>query len=455
MSAAANGKPAAKRSASKQDLVFGLGSTGLSIARYLARNDIDAIYVDTRESPPGLDGLQETCPKAKVFLGEMPEHLLRGASRIIVSPGIPDWNPFLEAAREAGIPVVSDIELFVEEAQAPFVAVTGSNGKSTVTTVLALMCEAAGKTGLAGANLGVPALDLLLEDQPDFYLLELSTFQLQRTRRLPAEIAVLLNISPDHLDWHRSEEEYRQAKYRVFREARAAVYNRSDREVAVHLPANAPAVSFDLDQPAEGQYGIRAESDQSYVARGGELLLATADIAMVGRHNHANALAALATGELMGLDISPMLQVLHEFPGLPHRMQRVARYRGAEFINDSKATNVGAAVAAVESIDGPVVLIAGGQGKGGDFDRLATSIAGHLRAVILIGEDAPLLAEAFEGLASTEYAGDMRAAVDRAAEIAEAGDTVLLAPACASFDQYPNYMARGEEFTRIVEGLPR
>jgi UDP-N-acetylmuramoylalanine--D-glutamate ligase len=434
-------------------VVFGLGKTGLSVARYLARNDIDAIYIDSRENPPGIDELQKTCPGAEVHTGEISTKLLKGASRIIASPGIADSDPFLAAARKAGVDVISDIELFVGEAKAPILAVTGSNGKSTVTTLLALMCDASGKTGLAGANLGEPALDLLLEDVPDFYLLELSSFQLQRTVHLPTAVSVLLNISSDHLDWHADEDEYRAAKYRIFDEAEAVVFNRADEASSTHLPDGVPALNFGLDEPGHDEYGLLVDTNEVFLARGEQLLLAVSDLALVGTHNQANCLAALAAGQLMGLEMSAMLQVLNEFPGLPHRMQLVGESRGVCYINDSKATNVGAAIASIDSIRGAVVLIAGGQGKGGNFDRLATSTCGHVRSAVLIGEDAAKLEQAFADLTPTVRADNMRSAVSRAAEFAETGDTVLLAPACASFDQYPNYMARGEDFARAVEAL--
>ena len=449
MSAAARKKSATKR----KDLVYGLGKTGISVARYLARSGVDAIYVDSREQPPGAGELESVCPDAEVFLGDTPASLLDRVGRIIVSPGIADTDALLVAARDAGIDVVSDIELFVAEAKAPIVAITGSNGKSTVTTLLALMCQAANKAGLAGANLGTPALDLLVEDEPDFYILELSSFQLMRTSALPVKVAVLLNISPDHLDWHGSENEYRDAKYRIFGQAESAVYNRDDEEIGKHVPEGVPSLSFGTGAPAADEYGLREDANDVFLARGEQLLLAVSELAMVGTHNQVNALAALAAGHLMGLEISPMLQVLNEFPGLPHRMQAVGESRGVRYINDSKATNVGAAIASVESIRGGVVLIAGGQGKGGDFDRLAASIGGHLRALVLVGEDAPALEEAFRGLVPTVRADDMHMAVTRAAELAETGDTVLLAPACASFDQYPDYQARGDHFTRVVEAL--
>lgn len=439
--------------AGRTNLVFGLGATGLSVARYLKRKGIAARFVDTREAPPGLEKLGEIDPRADIVLGEAPHGLARDASRIIVSPGVSDAEPLLEAARKAGVEIVSDIQLFVDEAQAPLIGVTGSNGKSTVTTLLSLMCDASDVNGLAGANLGEPALDLLQHDTPDYYILELSSFHLQRTARLPLKTAVLLNISPDHLDWHASIAEYRSAKYRIFREAESVVVNRDDDEAPRHVPQKAVRISFGLDAPAEGQFGIRTDNGESFLARGDSLLLSTADVAMVGVHNQANALAALAAGELMGLELPAMLQVLHEFPGLPHRMQFVATINGADFINDSKATNVGAAIAAIASVPGLVVLLAGGQGKGGDFKALAESVCKKLRIAILYGEDAAAIEEAFRGLSPTARVQNLREAVRSAAQIARDGDTVLLAPACASFDQYQNFEARGEDFRRAVMEL--
>jgi UDP-N-acetylmuramoylalanine--D-glutamate ligase len=439
--------------AKQTDLVFGLGTTGMSVARYLKRKGIAARFVDTREEAPGVDELGELDPDAEIILGKTSDKLLKNVSRIIVSPGVSDAEPLLEAARKAGIEIVSDIELFVQDADAPLVAVTGSNGKSTVTTLLSLMCEASGVNGLAGANLGEPALDLLEHDTPDFYILELSSFQLQRTATLPLKVAVLLNISPDHLDWHASEEEYRDAKYRILNEADSVVVNRDDEDAQEGLAKDVTCVTFALDNPDEDQFGLADDDGEPFLARGDQLLLAISDIAMVGAHNQANALAALATGELMGLQLSSMLQVLHEFPGLPHRMQHVARINGADFINDSKATNVGAAVASVESVPGLVVLIAGGQGKGGDFDTFAKTVCSKIRSAILFGEDAAEIEEAFDGLAPTSIVADLHEAVKSAAEVAEAGDTVLLAPACASFDQYPNYQARGDDFRNAVMEL--
>lgn len=444
---------AAVQKTGQKDLVFGIGETGLSVARYLKRKGRAARFIDSRNDPPGLSELARIDPGADILLGQAPKSLLKSTTRIIASPGVSEKEPLLRAAREAGIEVVSDIELFVREARAPFVAVTGSNGKSTVTTLLALMFEAAGKKALAGANLGNPALDLLAGEEPELYVLELSSFQLMRTEELPAAVAVLLNVSPDHLDWHSSEAEYRAAKYRIFREAKAAVFNRDDTEAEAAIPERLPRASFGIDEPKGKSFGLAIEDGEQFLAHGEQLLLSTDDMALVGVHNHANALAALAAGRLMGLTLSPMLQVLTEFPGLPHRMQYVATVAGADYIDDSKATNIGAAIASIASIDRLVVLIAGGDAKGGDFAEFAASIHRKLRAAVLIGRDGPAIAAALKGLAPVYQAADMRTAVSIAASLAEEGDTVLLAPACASFDQYRNYAERGLDFSRAVEAL--
>jgi UDP-N-acetylmuramoylalanine--D-glutamate ligase len=442
----------AKKTANK-DLVVGLGVTGLSIARYLKRHDVNAIFYDSREEPPGLEELEEMFPDAELQLGK--DTLPKDVARVIASPGIPDSHPLLKKARKKNLEIVSDIELFARECAKPFVAVTGSNGKSTVTTLLYHMCRADGRKTLAGGNLGEPALDLLEEDTPDIYVLELSSFQLQRTATLPADVALLLNISPDHLDWHADEAEYREAKYRIFKDAGAAVYNRVDEEAAERSAHCGRVVSFGLDAPDEGHYGIRSDEGADYLACGDALLLSIKDLALYGIHNQLNALAALAAGDLIGLDRAAMLQVLVEFPGLPHRMQFVARIGAVDYINDSKATNVAAAVASIASVDGMLVLIAGGDGKGGDFGDLAEAVEGKLRGAVLIGKDAEKIAHALDTVMPVHFAENMGSAVHMAASCAESEDTVLLAPACASLDQYDNYMARGDAFIEAVEGLKR
>jgi UDP-N-acetylmuramoylalanine--D-glutamate ligase len=435
------------------DLVVGLGATGLSIARYLKRNDARAIFYDSRDDPPGLEELEDLYPEADLRLGD--DTLPKRIARVIASPGVPDSHALLKKARKRKLEVVSDIELFAREAQRPFIAVTGSNGKSTVTTLLYHMCRAAGRETLAGGNLGEPALDLLEAEAPDLYVLELSSFQLQRTQALPAEVALLLNVSPDHLDWHADEDEYRAAKYRVFDQAAAAVVNRADDEAAKHAAHCERVITFGLDKPQDEQYGIVEDEGQKYLACGESLLLAVRDLALYGVHNQLNAMAALAAGDLLGLDRAAMLQVLVEFPGLPHRMQFVARVGAVDYINDSKATNVAAAVASIESVEGMLVLIAGGDGKGGDFSDLAAAVDGKLRGAVLIGQDAEKIARALDTVMPVHFADSMETAVHMAADCAESDDTVLLAPACASFDQYDNYMARGDAFIAAVEGIKR
>ncbi len=445
---------AARKNTDEYDaLVYGLGNSGLSIARYLKRHNLSAVYYDQCDAPSGLDALREIDSSARVILGENTKGLLKSVRTLIVSPGVPESDAVLRKARKKKMKISSDIEIFVENTKSPFVAVTGSNGKSTVVTLLAMMCDASGKQALAGANLGHPVLDMLVEPRPDFYVLELSSFQLQRTPNLPAQVAALLNISPDHLDWHTNEDEYVAAKYRVFREAKAVVFNRAEPHVEHRFPANVPQISFGLDTPDDGHYGIRVDGDIEFLARGEQLLLAVEDMALVGKHNQANALAALSIGELMGLETSAMLQVLNEFPGLPHRMQFVDQIVGTTYINDSKATNIGAAIASIESIEGYIVLIAGGDGKGNSFSEFAKTVHRRLRGAVVLGVDGPKLAQAFDGLAPVYQVENMHDAVKTAATIALSGDTVLLAPACASFDQYESYQHRGDDFRQAVGAL--
>ena len=436
-----------------KNLVLGLGATGLSIARYLRRNDQEAVFFDTRDEPPGVAELDELWPDAKLL--KAGAKLPKKIRRVIVSPGIPDSHPLVESARAAKLDVVSDIELFSQDAKAPFIAVTGSNGKSTVVTLLFHMCRAANLDVYAGGNLGEPALDLLDLEQPDIYVLELSSFQLQRTHNLPADVAVLLNITPDHLDWHADGDEYRESKYRVYREAKAAVINRADANVADCVGNIDNVISFGLDEPEDGHYGIRALDGELYLSRGDTLLLSVRDLALFGTHNQANVLAALAAGELAGIEIPAMLQVLVEFPGLPHRMQFVDRIGAVDYINDSKATNVAAAVASIASVDGMLVLLAGGLGKGADFADLATAVDSKMRAAVLIGEDAETISDALDTVMPVYFASDMIDAVQQAAAYAESDDTVLLAPACASFDQYESYAARGDAFVEAVGTIRR
>ena len=434
-------------------LVYGLGGTGLSLARYLKRRGEHALFLDSRREPPGIDELEQVLPGADIMLGRLDERKLSGVSRIVVSPGIPEHDELLARLRATGVRIVSDIDLFVGDCTAPFVAITGSNGKSTVTSLVALMCEQAGVRALPGGNLGKAALDLLADEPPEYYVLELSSFQLQRTHRLPSRVSVLLNVSPDHLDWHRDEDEYLAAKRRIFDEAESLVFNRDDASTKPSGDDNRASISFGLGRAPAGHFGIIEVDGEAHLALGEDALIPVRQVALVGRHNYANALAAMAVGKLIGLPFEPMLEALRVFDGLPHRMQFVREIDGVRYINDSKATNVGAAIAAVHSVDGPVVLLAGGQGKGGDFDALATAVAPKLKGVAVFGEDSEKLEAAFDGMCKVFPVADLSAAVEIAHSIAAPGDTVLLAPACASFDQFANFPARGDAFCRLVREL--
>jgi UDP-N-acetylmuramoylalanine--D-glutamate ligase len=440
--------PAAGRS-----VVVGLGRTGLSCVRYLRARGRDLAVTDSRAAPPELAALQKLAPDVDVRLGGFDEALLDGAAEIIASPGVSLREPFLVRAAERGVAVVGDIELFARAARAPIAAITGTNGKSTVTSLVAHMAAAAGERVLAGGNLGRPALDLLDEPAPELYVLELSSFQLDTTQSLRAATATVLNVTPDHMDRYASLQEYAASKARIFHGAEAAVVNLDDLAVRT-MTHDAPRVlGFSLHaDPAADYYALR-QGDDVILMRGRERLTQTSELKIAGLHNAANALAALAMGEAVGLPRAACVDALRSFAGLPHRSQWVADIAGVRYVNDSKGTNVGATLAAVAGMSGSLVLIAGGQGKGQDFAPLARAFRGKVRHVVLLGQDAQQLAAALRGVASVELAADMQDAVKRAASAARPGETVLLSPACASLDMFRDYGHRGDEFAAAVRGL--
>jgi UDP-N-acetylmuramoylalanine--D-glutamate ligase len=435
-------------------LVLGLGKTGLSCARYLSRLGHTLRVADTRDRPPGLADLQKDLPGVSVSLGTLELSILEGVNQLVVSPGLPMDMPLLEAARERRIPVLSDIDLFAAAAQAPMIGITGSNGKSTVTSMLNDMVLAAGQRVCTGGNLGVPALDLLAGEVPDFYVLELSSFQLERSGPLPLHTATVLNISPDHMDQHRSYEEYIEAKARIFADCDHPVVNRDDPVVMGMLKGESEFLAFSLSEPRGNDLGIVLVDGQRWFSRGAMALMPSAEMKLVGRHNEANALAALAVGTAMGLSDTAMTSALRSFQGLEHRMQEVRRRRSVTWIDDSKGTNVGATVAAVRGLDGPLVLIAGGLSKRADFRPLASALADRTLGVVLIGRDAQSLRQNLEQAAPIYMAADMREAVDKADALAKPGSTVLLSPACASQDMFDDYAHRGRVFSELVRGLP-
>lgn len=436
-------------------LVAGLGKTGLSVARFLARRGIAFAMADSRTEPPGLDVLRREFPGVEVRLGGFDADAFACAGTVVLSPGIATDIPEVRAARAAGVPVIGDIELFALAADAPVVAITGSNGKSTTTTLVGEMARRAGRDVRVGGNLGTPALDLLGGGRPDLYVLELSSFQLETTFTLDCAAATVLNLSDDHLDRHHSLLEYAAVKQRVFHGNGVMVVNADDVLSAAMADARRRVVRFSLGTPRQAQdFGVGKVNGREYLMHGAQALMPCDEVRIPGRHNLANALAALALGEAVGLPMDAMLATLREFPGLAHRCAFVAEIDGVRYYNDSKGTNVGATLAALAGMPGDkVVLIAGGEGKGQDFAPLAPAVAARGRAVVLIGRDAGIIEAALAGAASVLHAGSMEEAVRLARQNARPGDVVLLSPACASFDMFRNYEHRGEVFAAAVRGL--
>jgi UDP-N-acetylmuramoylalanine--D-glutamate ligase len=434
-------------------LIVGLGATGLSCARFLVRQGVEVAVTDSRQQPPALADIQKELPGVALFLGGFDVDAFARAERIVLSPGVSLQDPLLKGAQQRGIEIIGDIELFARTAIAPVVAITGSNGKSTVTTLLGAMASYAGRDVRVGGNLGTPALDLIRDHEPDLYVLELSSFQLETVQSLRCRAATVLNISADHLDRYDSIESYARAKQQIYSGAGVRVVNRDDPVASALAQDKGAIVSFGLNRPDGQDFGLLDSSTGSWIVKGRERWLATADVRMPGRHNLANALAALALGDAVGLPMQAMVHVLREFQGLPHRTQWVAECGGVRWLNDSKATNIGAALAAIRGLDGPLVLIAGGMGKGADFGELASGMGEHVKAVVLLGEAADEIEQALNGRVHTQHAVNMADAVRCAAAMAVAGDTVLLSPACASFDMFEGYQQRGELFVRAVQEL--
>lgn len=435
-------------------LVVGLGKTGLSAARFLAARGIEVAVTDSRAEPPGLVALKRELPDVAVFLGGFAAEAFERADCIVLSPGVALAEPSVVAARRRGVPVLGDVELFARLAPAPVIAITGSNGKSTVTTLVGDMAREAGLDVRVGGNLGTPVLNLLDGPVPELYVLELSSFQLETTSSLDATAAAVLNLSEDHLDRYATLETYSATKARIFSGTGVLVLNADDTRVAAMARPGRSVVRFTLQPPAADEYGLSADGRALY--RGGERLIDTAALGIRGRHNLANALAAMALADAAGIPRSAQLQALRRFRGLPHRMQWVAARDGVDWFNDSKATNVGAALAAIAGVPGDkVVLIAGGQGKGQDFAPLREAMRARGRAAVLLGADAARLEAVLDGVVPVARAADLTEAVALAGRLAACGDSVLLAPACASFDMFRDYEQRGELFVAAVTGGAR
>lgn len=429
----------------KQVVIIGLGKTGLSCVTYFRQRGITPVVMDTRENPPGKESLPAEC---RLLTGPLDADTLCSASLIVASPGVALATPALQVAKAAGVEIVGDIELFAREAKAPIVAITGSNGKSTVTALVGLMAAEAGFKVGVGGNIGTPALDLLLQPA-DLYVLELSSFQLETTSSLKPAAAVILNLSEDHLDRYDGMAGYLAAKQRIFSNAKRIVVNRDD--AATYPPQQSYWQSFGLNAEA---YGRIQRDNQLWLSVAGKPVLPVSELNIVGAHNQMNALAAMALADAAAIPQPAQLNVLRSFSGLEHRCQFVREVNGVRWINDSKATNVGSTLAAVagvgESVKGRLWLLAGGQGKGQDFSPLQPLLANQIYRMVCFGQDADTLLKLAD---NTQRVTDLDEAVHCIAAEAQPGDWVLLAPACASLDQFRNFEQRGQHFADLVNAL--
>lgn len=438
-------------------VVAGLGISGVSAVNFLHEKGYRVAVTDSRAVPPGHDQIPAD---VQTSFGQFDQDLLLSAEEIIISPGLDPKLPEIQAAIAKGIPVISEIQVLRRATDKPIVAITGSNAKSTVTTLIGLMAENAGKKVAVGGNLGRPALDLT-KDDPELYILELSSFQLETTSNLNAEVAVVLNLSEDHLDRHGDMMGYHTAKHRIFQGVKKVVHNRDDSLTRPLVPDATPMQSFGLNAPDMNQYGVLRENDGTiWLARGRERILKSSEMYIQGLHNIANALACLALGEAIGLSLDSMLETLKTFKGLEHRCEFVKDVNGVRYYNDSKGTNIGATLAAldglgaaIESKGAKVAIILGGQGKGQDFKALRESLSKYAKVAVLIGEDRSEIETAIEGTTTLLHAESLADAVALCQQQTQANDVVLLSPACASFDMFSGYPERGRQFVALVNEL--
>ena len=438
-------------------VIVGLGSSGVSAVRYLVAQGIPVAMTDSRMLPPNLKEFQQTYPSVPVFVGGLNEALLAKAKVIVMSPGVSLKEPVVAQQIKHGKKVIGDIELFAQATKKPVIAITGTNAKSTVTTLVGKMAEMDNHKVQVGGNIGIPALDLLMMPEPDLYVLELSSFQLETTYSLAPRVATVLNITPDHMDRYDTVQEYCAAKHRVYLNAEIAVCNRDDLATNCDSALVKRKLNFMLHAPLKNEFGLLQKNGENYLAFENTFLMPVSELPILGRHYQANALASLALGHGFGLSMEAMLQTLRDFKGLAHRCQLVRKHNGVFWYNDSKGTNVGATLAALEGlgpeIKGRLVLIAGGVGKNADFSPLIFAIEKYVKTVVLIGEAAPILASVLGDRVAIQFARTMEEAVDIAGTLADADDSVLLSPACASYDMFNNFEHRGEVFERIVQAL--
>ena len=442
---------------SSEIVVIGLGKTGLSCARFLRRQKKSFIVMDSRTHPPELEKFQQEFPETPLFLGDFDLIVLSTAKQLIVSPGVSLKEKAIKEAIDKGVDVIGDIELFARYVKSPVIAITGSNAKSTVTTLVGELLQSIGLNVAVGGNLGIPALDLLVDPSPDYFVLELSSFQLEETSSLVSRVATVLNVSLDHMDRYESFSDYVAAKQKIYAQSVNQVVNRQDKNSYPFVAATANITSFGLDAPKENEFGLCDEDGDVVLCFGEARLLSTKELRIKGQHNWMNALAALAICHAAGISVSDVLPALKKFSGLAHRCEFVAEKNAVSWYNDSKGTNVGATVAALlglgSVIAGKLIWIAGGIGKNADFSPLKDPVKKYVRIAILIGQDAKLIEETLASDVQVVHADSLEAAVNMARSVATANDAVLLSPACASFDMFQNFEHRGDVFKHLVCAL--
>ena len=439
----------------KKVLVLGLGETGLSALHWLERQGAILSAADSRDNPPNLESLIRRMPQVSIHTGAFKPEVFLQVDLIVISPGVALSEPAVQAAIQAGIEVIGDVELFAQyrTQNAKVIAITGANGKTTVTTLVGEMCKAAGLRTIVAGNIGLPVLEALMMEAPDVYVLELSSFQLETTHSLMVDAATMLNLSEDHMDRYATLQDYAVAKAHIFYHAKLQVLNRDDAWSMLMARPTLAQVTFGF---SEQEYGIK---QNTWLVDGDKELINVSDLKIAGLHNAANALAAVALCRGIGMDYAPIIQTLYNFKGLPHRVEWVANIDDVDYYDDSKGTNVGATCAALSGLyknghPQKIVLIAGGDGKGQDFAPLAAAVRANSRAVVLYGRDASLIEAVLSTTDIPRYqATDLPEAVNIAKKLAQTGDAVLLSPACASFDMFKNYVHRAEVFVEAVKQL--
>ncbi len=436
-------------------VVVGLGKTGLSCVRYLSKQGLNIAVTDSREDPPQLISLKSEFGSIPVYLGNISAKVLLASDQIILSPGVSLENKSVKKAIDHGIPVIGDVELFCQQVQAPIIAISGSNGKSTVTTLVAEMTHNAGLKTCVGGNLGTPVLELLDKPVPDVYVLELSSFQLETTFSLNAHASVVLNVTPDHMDRYESLDEYTGAKNKIYSGQGLMVINQDDKAVSAMSDDSRESISYSLSRPEENNFGVMIDNNELWLCQGDNKIIKKDELVIKGEHNIANALASMALASSVNVPANTIIETLKAFKGLQHRCQLVKTINDVSWYNDSKATNVGACIASIKGLCdlGEIILIAGGDSKGADLSSLASVVNQNVKHVLLMGIDANKLADVIRKNVSFEFVVDMDEAVNCASQIATRGDLVLLAPACASLDMYDNFQQRGDAFVSAVNTL--